>query len=67
MTDNPDPITVPRDLRMRALAAAEDAFDHVLTEAGVYVDFAGRMELLELALADAYASLGGDDPEPPVN
>ena len=67
MTDNPDPITVPRDLRMRALAAAEDAFDRVLIEAGVYVDFGNRMELIELALVDAYAALGGDDAEAPVN
>ena len=65
--DNPDPITVPQEIRRRAFLAAEDALDGVLREAGYFLDLFGRLEMIELALADAAASLGVDDPEPPVN
>jgi len=67
MTDNPDPTTVPQEIRRRAFMAAEDALDKALIEAGYYLDLFGRLELIELGLADAAASLGVDDPEPAVN
>jgi hypothetical protein len=67
MTDNPDPITVPQEIRRRAFLAAEDALDGVLREAGYYLDLFGRLEMIELGLADAAASLGVDGPDPVVN
>ena len=62
--DNP---AVPQEVRRRAFLAAENALDVALREAGYYLDLFGRLEMIELGLADAAASLGVDGPDPVVN
>ena len=55
--DPTEPQSLPRDVRLAALSAAEAAFDRVVREAGYHLDFFARLEALEDALNDAYEKL----------
>jgi len=51
--DPTDATTIPRDVRLSLLRAASDAVLVGLKARGLYLDYFGRFELLELALDDA--------------
>jgi hypothetical protein len=59
-----DPVTVPLDVRREALTAAMAGLEDCLAEHGVELDLFGRLELLDLALADLAAEYDAADTTP---